>query len=89
MRVLIAAGGTGGHIYPALAVARSRRVRPDGPTVHWLGGRRGLEATLVPAAGLPLTVTRRPGLVIYELGSSNASSGPSADSRAVGKSGSD
>ena len=29
MRLLIAAGGTGGHIYPALAVARSLRARPD------------------------------------------------------------
>jgi UDP-N-acetylglucosamine--N-acetylmuramyl-(pentapeptide) pyrophosphoryl-undecaprenol N-acetylglucosamine transferase len=55
MRLLIAAGGTGGHIYPALAVARSLRARPDGPTLHWLGGHRGLEASLVPAAGIPLT----------------------------------
>jgi UDP-N-acetylglucosamine--N-acetylmuramyl-(pentapeptide) pyrophosphoryl-undecaprenol N-acetylglucosamine transferase len=55
MRLLIAAGGTGGHIYPALAVARSLRARPDGPELHWLGGRRGLEASLVPAAGIELT----------------------------------
>jgi UDP-N-acetylglucosamine--N-acetylmuramyl-(pentapeptide) pyrophosphoryl-undecaprenol N-acetylglucosamine transferase len=55
MRLLIAAGGTGGHIYPALAVARSLRARPDGPTLQWLGGHRGLEASLVPAAGIPLT----------------------------------
>src|SRR5437762_1356764 len=55
MRLLIAAGGTGGHIYPALAVARSLRARPDGPTLHWLGGYRGLEWSLVPAADIPLT----------------------------------
>jgi UDP-N-acetylglucosamine--N-acetylmuramyl-(pentapeptide) pyrophosphoryl-undecaprenol N-acetylglucosamine transferase len=55
MRLLIVAGGTGGHIYPALAVARSLRARPDGPALHWLGGRRGLEASLVPAAGIELT----------------------------------
>jgi UDP-N-acetylglucosamine--N-acetylmuramyl-(pentapeptide) pyrophosphoryl-undecaprenol N-acetylglucosamine transferase len=55
MRLLIAAGGTGGHIYPALAVARSLRARPDPPELHWLGGHRGLEAGLVPAAGIPLT----------------------------------
>ena len=54
MRLLIAAGGTGGHIYPALAVARSLGASPEAPELRWLGGRRGLEATLVPAAGIPL-----------------------------------
>jgi UDP-N-acetylglucosamine--N-acetylmuramyl-(pentapeptide) pyrophosphoryl-undecaprenol N-acetylglucosamine transferase len=54
MRVLIAGGGTGGHIYPALAVARTLRARPDPPELAWLGGHRGLEATLVPAAGIRL-----------------------------------
>lgn len=54
MRLLIAAGGTGGHIYPALAVARSLSANPEAPELRWLGGRRGLEATLVPAAGIPL-----------------------------------
>jgi UDP-N-acetylglucosamine--N-acetylmuramyl-(pentapeptide) pyrophosphoryl-undecaprenol N-acetylglucosamine transferase len=54
MRVLIAGGGTGGHIYPALAVARSLRARPDGAELHWVGGHRGLEASIVPAAGIPL-----------------------------------
>lgn len=53
MRLLIAAGGTGGHIYPALAVARSLRARPDGAELSWLGGHRGLETSLVPAAGIP------------------------------------
>jgi UDP-N-acetylglucosamine--N-acetylmuramyl-(pentapeptide) pyrophosphoryl-undecaprenol N-acetylglucosamine transferase len=53
MRVLIAAGGTGGHIYPALAVARSLRARPDAAELRWVGGHRGLEAGLVPAAGIP------------------------------------
>lgn len=54
MRLLIAGGGTGGHIYPALAVARSLRARPDAAELAWLGGHRGLEANLVPAAGIPL-----------------------------------
>jgi UDP-N-acetylglucosamine--N-acetylmuramyl-(pentapeptide) pyrophosphoryl-undecaprenol N-acetylglucosamine transferase len=53
MRLLIAAGGTGGHIYPALAVARSLRARPDAAELTWAGGHRGLEAGLVPAAGIP------------------------------------
>lgn len=55
MRLLIAGGGTGGHIYPALAVARSLRERPDPPELRWLGGHRGLEASLVPPSGIPLT----------------------------------
>ena len=52
MRLLIAAGGTGGHIYPALAVARSLGARPTPPELVWLGGRRGLEAGLVRGAGI-------------------------------------
>lgn len=51
MRILIAAGGTGGHIYPALAVARSLVERSADVEFGWLGGHRGLEGQLVPAAG--------------------------------------
>lgn len=54
MRLLIAGGGTGGHIYPALAVANALRHRPGAPELDWLGGRRGLEAGIVPAAGFRL-----------------------------------
>lgn len=54
MRLLIAGGGTGGHIYPALAVASALRRRPDAPELAWLGGRRGLEERLVPPSGIPL-----------------------------------
>ncbi len=54
MRLLIAGGGTGGHIYPALAVARSLRDRPNAPDLVWLGGHRGLEAALVRSAGIPV-----------------------------------
>jgi UDP-N-acetylglucosamine--N-acetylmuramyl-(pentapeptide) pyrophosphoryl-undecaprenol N-acetylglucosamine transferase len=54
MRILIAAGGTGGHIYPALAVARSLREQSTEPSFRWVGGRRGLESRLVPAAGFEL-----------------------------------
>jgi UDP-N-acetylglucosamine--N-acetylmuramyl-(pentapeptide) pyrophosphoryl-undecaprenol N-acetylglucosamine transferase len=53
MRLLIAGGGTGGHIYPALAVARSLRARPEAPDLAWLGGHRGLEAGIVRAAEIP------------------------------------
>jgi UDP-N-acetylglucosamine--N-acetylmuramyl-(pentapeptide) pyrophosphoryl-undecaprenol N-acetylglucosamine transferase len=54
MRLLIAGGGTGGHIFPALAVVSSLRRRPDAPELSWIGGRRGLERQLVPPTGIPL-----------------------------------
>lgn len=50
--VLIMAGGTGGHIFPGIAVARELRAR--GVDVVWLGARSGLENELVPRAGLPI-----------------------------------
>jgi len=50
--MLIAGGGTGGHIFPALAVARSLRARPTPPELVWVGGHRGLEAGLVRSAGI-------------------------------------
>ena len=53
MRSVIVGGGTGGHIYPALAVATSLRDRPDAPELRWIGGHRGLEADLVPPTGIP------------------------------------
>lgn len=54
MHLLIAGGGTGGHIYPALAVVEALRRRPNPPDISWLGGQRGLEERIVPAAGVPL-----------------------------------
>jgi UDP-N-acetylglucosamine--N-acetylmuramyl-(pentapeptide) pyrophosphoryl-undecaprenol N-acetylglucosamine transferase len=55
MQILIAAGGTGGHIYPALAVARSLTKRTPPSELRWIGGHRGLEAGVVPGTGVPLT----------------------------------
>lgn len=59
-KVLIMAGGTGGHVYPALAVAE--RLRAHGNEVIWLGVRQGLEADLVPRAGIPICYVKVSGL---------------------------
>jgi UDP-N-acetylglucosamine--N-acetylmuramyl-(pentapeptide) pyrophosphoryl-undecaprenol N-acetylglucosamine transferase len=57
MRILISGGGTGGHIYPALAVARELQARYDAEILY-LGDANGLETQIVPAAGLPMvTIT--------------------------------
>lgn len=50
--LLIAAGGTGGHIYPALAVAK--KWQEDGGHVEWLGTKHGLEAKIIPAQKINL-----------------------------------
>ena len=63
MRALIAAGGTGGHIYPALAVAQEIMRREPESKVRFVGTARGLETRLVPQAGFELTLIESTGLV--------------------------
>ena len=65
--VLIMAGGTGGHVFPALACAHEFQSR--GYKVHWLGTPRGIENEVVPAAGLPLHLIEVSGLRGKSVGS--------------------
>jgi UDP-N-acetylglucosamine--N-acetylmuramyl-(pentapeptide) pyrophosphoryl-undecaprenol N-acetylglucosamine transferase len=63
MRVLIAAGGTGGHIYPGIAVAKELMRRDARSVVRFVGTSRGLETRLVPRAGFELSLIESAGLV--------------------------
>ena len=58
--VAVMAGGTGGHVFPALAVAELLRER--GAEVFWIGTRRGMESRLVPEHGLPIEYIQIEGL---------------------------
>ncbi len=58
--IVIAGGGTGGHIFPGLAVAEE--LATLGIEVHWLGARHGLEEDLVGQRGLPLTLVNLEGV---------------------------
>ena len=62
MRVLIAAGGTGGHIYPGVAVAKEVMRRDPQSAVRFVGTARGLENRLVPQAGFELSLIESAGL---------------------------
>jgi UDP-N-acetylglucosamine--N-acetylmuramyl-(pentapeptide) pyrophosphoryl-undecaprenol N-acetylglucosamine transferase len=62
MRVLIAAGGTGGHIYPGIAVAQEIMRRDPNSKVRFVGTARGLETRLVPQAGFDLSLIDSAGL---------------------------
>lgn len=62
MRVLIAAGGTGGHIYPGIAVANEVMRRWPDSEVRFVGTARGLENKLVPQAGFALSLIESAGL---------------------------
>ncbi len=57
LRVVIAGGGTGGHVIPALAIGRELRDR-HGAELLFIGTSRGLESKLVPEAGFPLELVR-------------------------------
>ena len=62
MKLLIAGGGTGGHVFPAIAIAREWMSRGTEREVVLVGTQRGIEMKLVPQAGLPLETLRAAGL---------------------------
>ncbi|HEX9927897.1 MAG TPA: undecaprenyldiphospho-muramoylpentapeptide beta-N-acetylglucosaminyltransferase [Pyrinomonadaceae bacterium] len=62
MKVLIAAGGTGGHIYPGIAVANEIMRRDAESEVRFVGTQRGLETKLVPDAGYKLELIESAGI---------------------------
>ena len=62
VKLLIAGGGTGGHVFPAMAIAREWLSRGSEREVVLVGTTRGIEMKLVPQAGLPLETLRVAGL---------------------------
>ncbi len=62
MKLLIAGGGTGGHVFPAMAIAEEWLSRGKEREAVLVGTQRGIETKLVPAAGLPLETIRVAGL---------------------------
>src|SRR5690349_8426865 len=62
LRVLIAGGGTGGHLYPGIAVARELVSRVPDAEVTFVGTARGIEARVVPREGFALEMIRSRGI---------------------------
>ncbi|KAA0445345.1 MAG: undecaprenyldiphospho-muramoylpentapeptide beta-N-acetylglucosaminyltransferase, partial [Candidatus Thioglobus sp.] len=58
--ILIMAGGTGGHIFPALAVANE--LKKSGVNLHWLGSNHGMENSIIPRHNIPLHAVSAVGL---------------------------
>ena len=62
MRVVMAGGGTGGHLYPGIAVARELLARRPDAVVSFAGTARGIEARVIPREGFPLDLIRSTGV---------------------------
>ena len=62
MRILIAGGGTGGHLYPGIALARELQRRDPSTQVSFVGAAQGIEAKLVPREGFELDLIHVAGL---------------------------
>src|SRR5438034_5643937 len=62
LRIVVAGGGTGGHLYPGIAVARELLTRRPDAQVTFVGTARGIEARVVPREGFALDLIRSAGL---------------------------
>jgi UDP-N-acetylglucosamine--N-acetylmuramyl-(pentapeptide) pyrophosphoryl-undecaprenol N-acetylglucosamine transferase len=62
MRLIIAGGGTGGHLFPALAIARAIRAMDPEANIIFVGTRHGIESRIIPESGFPLRFIRARGI---------------------------
>lgn len=63
MNIVIAGGGTGGHVFPALAVARELKKQSPGARITFVGTVRGIESKIVPKEGFDVRFIRSEGLM--------------------------
>lgn len=63
MKVIIAGGGTGGHLFPGLAIAEEFRKRDNTTEIVFVGTEHGLEAKIIPREGYPIRFLRSEGIV--------------------------
>jgi UDP-N-acetylglucosamine--N-acetylmuramyl-(pentapeptide) pyrophosphoryl-undecaprenol N-acetylglucosamine transferase len=68
MRIVIAGGGTGGHLFPGIAIAEELRRRDESTEVLFFGTAHGIEASIVPREGYPIKYLRAEGVVGKSLG---------------------
>ena len=62
MRLLVSGGGTGGHIYPALATIKKLKQRDSSANILYVGSTRGLENKIIPEQDIPFTTINLQGL---------------------------
>ncbi|GAB4407879.1 MAG: undecaprenyldiphospho-muramoylpentapeptide beta-N-acetylglucosaminyltransferase [Thermodesulfovibrionales bacterium] len=63
MRIVIAGGGTGGHLFPGIAIAEEIRDRDESAEVIFVGTEHGIEASIIPTEGYPIKYLRAEGFV--------------------------
>ncbi len=68
MKIVFAGGGTGGHLFPGIAVAEEIRKRDGSAEVIFIGTEHGIEASIIPREGYPLRYLRAEGVVGKSLG---------------------